>query len=201
MRHKLLLLLSLFSINIFAQQTYIPDDAFEQFLIKEGYDDVLDDYVLTANINSIETLRANGKNILDFTGINDFVSLKVLYVYSNFSYTNGVATRLSSLDITNLVNLEILDIGRNNISSIDLSNNTKLIELKFNDNNFSSINLDSNTELEVLDATNNNLSNLDLSNNTKLKNINISKNNITSTLDLSNQSINPTNFKCFGKRY
>ena len=31
-----------------AQQTYVPDDNFEQALIDLGYDDVLDDYVLTA---------------------------------------------------------------------------------------------------------------------------------------------------------
>ena len=33
--------------------TYVPDDGFEQYLIDSGYDDILDDYVLTNNINSI----------------------------------------------------------------------------------------------------------------------------------------------------
>lgn len=34
----------------FGQQTFIPDDNFEQELINLGYDDVLDDSVITANI-------------------------------------------------------------------------------------------------------------------------------------------------------
>ena len=41
---KLLLLLCL-PIFTFAQQTYVPDDIFEQHLINLGYDNALDDYV------------------------------------------------------------------------------------------------------------------------------------------------------------
>ena len=37
----------------FGQLTYVPDDNFEQELINLGYDNVLDDYVLTANINTV----------------------------------------------------------------------------------------------------------------------------------------------------
>ena len=36
-----------------AQQTYVPDDNFEQELINLGYDSVLDDYVATAAIDTI----------------------------------------------------------------------------------------------------------------------------------------------------
>jgi hypothetical protein len=38
----------------FAQKVFVPDDAFEQFLIVKGYDNVLDDSVLVSNINSIK---------------------------------------------------------------------------------------------------------------------------------------------------
>ena len=34
-----------------AQNTYVPDDNFEQRLIDLGYDDTLDDFVLTQNIS------------------------------------------------------------------------------------------------------------------------------------------------------
>ncbi len=34
----------------FAQNTYVPDDNFEQALINQGYDNILDDSVLTINI-------------------------------------------------------------------------------------------------------------------------------------------------------
>ena len=45
-----------------AQQTYVPDDNFEQALIDLGYDTgVLDDYVPTANINTVTTLDVFAK--------------------------------------------------------------------------------------------------------------------------------------------
>ncbi len=40
----------------FGQTTYVPDDNFEQALIDLGYDDVLNDSVLTANISSVTSL-------------------------------------------------------------------------------------------------------------------------------------------------
>ena len=49
----LLLFIPLFS---FGQQTYVPDDNFEQALINQGYDNLLDDSVLTANISELTAL-------------------------------------------------------------------------------------------------------------------------------------------------
>ena len=36
--------------SVFQDRTYIPDDNFEQAIIDLGFDDILDDYVLTSNI-------------------------------------------------------------------------------------------------------------------------------------------------------
>ena len=49
-------LLSILFFNFSNSQTYIPDDVFEQALINQGYDTVLDDYVPTANISNITSL-------------------------------------------------------------------------------------------------------------------------------------------------
>ena len=49
---KKLLLLLIIPFLSFGQLTYIPNDVFEQYLINGGYDDVLDNYVLTSNINT-----------------------------------------------------------------------------------------------------------------------------------------------------
>ena len=38
---------------LLAQNNYVQDDNFEQALINLGYDDVLDDFVLTNNIDGI----------------------------------------------------------------------------------------------------------------------------------------------------
>ena len=50
---KLLLILLCVPLIGLGQQTYVPDDNFEQALIDLGYDNILDDYVTTANINII----------------------------------------------------------------------------------------------------------------------------------------------------
>jgi hypothetical protein len=36
---------------LWGQNTYVPDDNFEQAIIDLGYDDTLDDFVLTQNIS------------------------------------------------------------------------------------------------------------------------------------------------------
>ena len=58
-----------------AQQTYIPDDNFEQALIDKGYDEVLDDSVFTNNIKTILLLEIVSLKIKDLTGIESFSSL------------------------------------------------------------------------------------------------------------------------------
>ena len=75
---KQIILLLLVPCLTMGQQTYIPDDNFEQVLINAGYDNVLDDYVLTSNINSITSLNVNSLNIHNLTGIEDFINLNYL---------------------------------------------------------------------------------------------------------------------------
>ena len=51
-------------------RTYIPDDNFEQAIIDLGFDDILDDYVLTSNINEVGGLGLISKNISDLTNFH-----------------------------------------------------------------------------------------------------------------------------------
>ena len=61
--------------------TYIPDDNFEQALIDLGYDDVLDDYVLTTNIKDLDgQLAVYDKGVSDLTGVEAFQSITELYI-------------------------------------------------------------------------------------------------------------------------
>jgi hypothetical protein len=48
MKKQLLTLLLCLPLLGMAQKTYVPDDNFEQALINLGYDNILDDSVLTA---------------------------------------------------------------------------------------------------------------------------------------------------------
>ena len=62
MRIKIFIFI-LISQFAFAQTTYVPDDNFEQALIDLGYDDTLDDYVLTANISVVTSMNVSQKEI------------------------------------------------------------------------------------------------------------------------------------------
>ena len=53
---KLLLILLCLPMLTLAQQTYVPDDNFEQALINLGYDFVLDDNVETIAIDTVNYL-------------------------------------------------------------------------------------------------------------------------------------------------
>ena len=66
---KLLLILFCVPIIGFGQQTYVPDDNFEQELINLGYDSGgLDDSVATSQIINITYLSLSNDSIADLTG-------------------------------------------------------------------------------------------------------------------------------------
>ena len=110
---KILLILLCLPMIGFGQQTYVPDDGFEQRLIDLGYDTVLDDSVTTANINTVTYLSAYSQNISDLTGLEDFTNLEILNCENN---------QLTNLDISNNINLYFLVCRNNNLHTLDLRN-------------------------------------------------------------------------------
>ena len=100
-------------INGANTQTYVPDDNFEQALINLGYDNALDDYVTTANINIVTSLDVNSQNISDLTGIEDFIALEYLLCYNN---------QLTNLNVSNNPALHHLYCFGNLLTSLDVSN-------------------------------------------------------------------------------
>lgn len=139
-----------YSENCNYDETYVPDDNFEQTLIDLGHDDVLDDYVLTKNINAINSLSIAGENIRDLTGIEDFVGLT------------------------------FLSCSRNLLTNLDISENTRLTKLDCSNNKLTSLDVSKNTALSVLWCDNNELTNLDLSVNTELTSFWCNSNQLTS---------------------
>ena len=65
------------------QQTFVPDDNFEQELINYGYDTILDDSVLTANIDTITFMSIYNQNINNLIGVEDFIALEFLSCSDN----------------------------------------------------------------------------------------------------------------------
>ncbi len=99
--------------------TNVPDDNFEQALIDLGYDDTLDDYVLTANISSVTILNVSQKAISDLTGIEAFTALTSLWCQYN---------QLTNLDLSANTALTELRCDHNeNLNSLDVSSNTAFI--------------------------------------------------------------------------
>ena len=183
-----------FSCNY--QMTYIPDNNFEQYLINEGIDDLLDDSVKTYLINSLITLNVGNKGISDLTGIENFTALKYLTCHSNqltnLDLSNNTAlnelycsnNQLTSLDISTNTALEYVYCHNNQLTSLDLSTNTALVYIDCSNNQLTSLDFPISTAFETLFCSNNQLTSLDLSNNTALNELYCSNNQLTS-LDLS----------------
>ena len=152
-------------------RTYIPDDNFEQVLIDNGYDDVLDDYVFTQNISGITCFSSpeqratfHEKGITDMTGIQDFSSLKFLSLYGN---------PITSIDVSSLTNLGYIDLGNTNITSVDLSNNSQLTTVYlYNNTNLTSVNVTGLSNLRILNLSGvGNISSINVSSADKLTQI------------------------------
>lgn len=99
-------------------------------------------------------------------------------------------TGLSTLDLSKNTELLILNIGLTKITSIDLSKNTKLRELYLDQRSpyeyrHKTLDLSNNPELIRLFASDNDFTELDLSKNPKLQSLFINGNNLKN-LDLSN---------------
>ena len=184
----------------FGQQTYVPDDNFEQALIDLGYDSILDNYVTTSNINSITFLDVSNKSILDLTGIEGFANLEdfgcsfnqitYLDVSANVNLYELYAPSnpLLNIDISGAISLTKLTLYDNNLSSIDLSNNTVLTEIYCQNNNLISLDISSNPNLTNLWCHNNQLMSLDLrnGNNFDLDNLAIANNPLLECIDVDN---------------
>ena len=204
MRTKSLLPLFLISVMassamLWGQNTYVPDDNFEQALIDLGYDDTLDDYVLTANISGVTSLNVDNQWIFDLTGIEDFTDLTQLSCVYNqltnldissntaLTYLRCYFNQLTSLDVSSNTALTDLHCQNNQLTSLDVSNNTALNNLNFTGNQLTSIDVSNNTALTDLACNDNQLTSLDVSNNTALINLYSHYNQLIS-LDVSNNT-------------
>ncbi|WP_299114126.1 T9SS type A sorting domain-containing protein [uncultured Winogradskyella sp.] len=164
----------------FSQNTFVPDDNFEQALIDLGLDTgPLDDLVPTVMINTLTYLNISEKNISDLTGIEDFIALDHLDCQIN---------NLQSIDVSNNSQLRILRCYQNDLTSITLGSNTSLEQIWTYDNFLTSIDISQLPNLERLSIINNQLLSLDVTSNLQLKFLWCYNNDI-SNIDISNNSL------------
>ncbi|MFZ0595886.1 MAG: T9SS type A sorting domain-containing protein [Flavobacterium sp.] len=162
--------------SIPAGYTFIPDERFEQRLIDLGYDDVIDNKVLTANIDAVTSLNLSAASIRDLTGIKAFknlISLDLIY--------NSV----KDLDLTGLPSLESIRAYGNYSSTVNLKGLTNLTEINFGNSNLKTLDLTGLTSLEKLEISGP-ITNLDLTDQFSLTDLNCRYTNITG-LNLKNK--------------
>lgn len=136
--------------------TEIPDVNFEQRLVTLGYDaGPANGMVHTPNIIAVTSLTANGANIADLTGIEDFTALETLRVFDN---------SLTTLDVSQNLELEDLRCFNNQLTALDVSNNTKLGDLRAFDNSIEILDLSNNGSLFSVKIYNNSLTSLNVKN-------------------------------------
>ena len=153
--------------------TYVPDNNFESYLEANGMGNSIpnDDYVNTANINTVNYLDVSYQNIADLTGIEAFTALTYLYCEYN---------QLTSLNVSQNTALTQLYCGGNQLTSLDVSQNTALTDLYCYFNQLTSLDVSQNTALTYLYCGYNQLTSLDVSQNTALTYLDCRNNQLTS---------------------
>ena len=196
------------SISVRQSGTPVPisDSNFKKYLL-ENFDTDKDGEIFYEEALKIERIAVNTVNIYSLQGIEYFNNLQTLICSGGWNATqNNHSGKITTLDVSNNLNLQALfcsmnelkdlDITRNTeliffdcrsneLTSIDVSNNTKLTHLNCGLNQLTNINLDSNTALERIDCDCNQLKSLDISKCTALNTLDCQGNKLT-TLDVSN---------------
>ena len=163
--------------NINENLTSIPDLILEQKLIDMGLDDVIDGWVTTENILTVESLDidiAYGQ-LSNLTGLSAFENLKSLRL-------NGQG--IPFIDLSHFAALEELSLDNNALTYIDLSQNTALLSVSLRDNFLRQLQLDNQTQLEGLDISGNPIRSLDLTTAASLQRLRVNK-TVLPSIDLS----------------
>ena len=151
-----------------------------------------------ANFNTFKRVNTDNNPELKFFSI-DSNEISPILDFTNNPKIKMLSTPMCSIegyigqggyyDISNMTDLEFLDLYDNNLTGVDISSNTKLKEIRINmGNSISSIDFSNNPSLEYILANSSGLEDdLDVSNLSELKILNIGYNNIK-TIDLNNNT-------------
>lgn len=149
--------LTIISLNAFAQNVNIPDANFKAYLVGNSSINTNSDseiQVSEAN-NFTGTINCQSLNISDLTGIEAFTALTKLLCGNN---------PLGIIDVSQNTALTLFQPHNNNLTTLDVTQNTALTNLVCVNNNLSSLDVSQNTNLQLLSCLGNNLSSLDFTN-------------------------------------
>ncbi len=165
------------SAQVVLNATNFPDANFRAALasllsIGEG------ETITEEKIASTKTINVSSKNISNLTGIGYFTALEELQCQHN---------KLKSIDLSNLIELQLLSAWDNQLDAIDVSMLPYLFYLDVEMNNLTTLNLTNNPELAYLFVSVNKLKTLDTSAMSDLEGIN-GYNNRFEYLDFTNNT-------------
>ena len=191
MKNTLLFLSVFLSTSLLGQSVYIPDASFKAILVGNSAINTNGDTEIQMSEASSYNggIECFGSNISDLTGVEAFTSLTGLFCTAN---------NLTSLDVSQNVNLVLLHCGFNSITSLDLSALAALTALYAPGNLITSLNTDGAEALIHLDCSFNLITTLDLSQNTHLDHIDCQINHLQCLNIANGNNTNVENFFAAG---
>ena len=157
---------------------FIPDPAFRQFCIDNGYADAGGCLLPDKAAAATGLLDVSNMGISSLAGIEYFTNITGLYCSNNL---------LTELNVKANTQLTRLDCYFNQLTELDISKNTQLTTLDCTVNKLAKLDVSENTQLTKLECNNNQLTELDVSENTLLTELECNNNRI-SELDASKMS-------------
>lgn len=178
-----------------SQVINFPDANFKNKLLTVGYaciGESMDNCFFGGSIDSnnngeievseaeaVAILQLSSANISDLTGIEYFTNLERLDCAFN--------SNLTSINLSQLTSLKMLQLRNNQLSSLNLSGLNQLEELSCQNNQLTSLDISEQTQLKLLLCEGNQISSLNFSNNPALQRV-YCGNNLLTTLDFGANS-------------
>lgn len=183
----------------YVNEVNFPDEIFREFLlskckVKDSVYDLpfLRDAVEIKSLTSIDVSKSSSNTANWRQG--KITSLKGIEHLTRLTSITCGGNQITSLDVSERVDLTKLLASENQLASIDVSKNTKLEWLGLDGNKLTRIDLSANTGLTAVNLAKNQLTELDVRHNTELTEINC-YNNQLKTLDVS-QNIKLEHLDC-----
>ena len=181
---KLLIFFSilLISISTIAQIVNIPDPIFKYVLVNELVADFGDGVLVDADINNDGEIQVSEAEAVQKLFMANFLidSIEGIQSFINLTELVCAYSNLVSVDVSQNLNLEVLNFRNNQITNLDITQNTNIEYLDFAHNLIEDINLTKNIGIRTLFCDNNQLNSLNLNQNNNLELLQCKENLITS---------------------
>ena len=155
-------------------EAYFPDANFRSF-VSASFDQNSDGYLCTTELNTVESIDCNWKELSSLRGVEFFTELRRLECSMN---------SLAELDLSKNSKLEHLSCNGNDLTVLDLSGNAALQELHCNFNALTNLTLNPYCPLRILQCMNNQLTTLNVESFALLTELTCGYNQLTA-LDIS----------------